>query len=116
MRRIVRAYIAFAGRASGSLDESAWEHRSSRAKAGWSIVLVGIGVTVTGLLGLGLQHRGGDPHDVWVPCLLASAWYLPMVAMIPFSLRRAMRFLILSAPAFPIAIVFASWLSFKLWG
>jgi hypothetical protein len=116
MRRIVRAYIAFAGRASGSLDESAWEHRSGRAKAGWSVVLVGIGVSATGLLGLGLQRRGGDPHDVWVPFLLASAWYLPMVAMIPFGLRRAMRFLILSAPLFLLVIVFASWLSFKLWG
>lgn len=68
------------------------------------------------LLGLTLQHRGEDPHDVWVPFLLATAWWLPMVALIPFSLRRAMRFLILSAPTYLIVFIFASWLSFRLWG
>jgi hypothetical protein len=116
MRRLVRAYVAFADRASGSLNESAWSGKSRRAKWGWAAVLAGIVVTVIVLFGLGLQHRGRDAPDIWVPLLLALAWVFPMAVMIPFGLRRAMRFLILSTPAYLLAFVFLSWLSFRLWG
>ena len=114
MRRIVRAYTALVDRVTGAVDKSAWAARSRRARAWWSFAFFAGGAAELAALGFLLQHRAGAPHDVWVPVGLAAAWALPIFALGPFGLRRALRYLLLSLPAWIAAFVLVSWLSFRV--
>ena len=113
MRRIIRTYAALVDRVTASLDESAWATRTRRAQAWWSAAFAAGGAAELAALGLLLQHRVGSPHEVWIPLGLAAAWALPVFAMVPFGLRRAMRYLLLSLPAWVAVFALVSWLSYR---